>query len=72
MIEADKKDHKLLPYGVLVQSYKNNVIRIVYSHQINKKKNQNEEIKVELEYNREIINAIQEHRVFTAMDASIK
>jgi len=57
---------------VLVQSYKNNVIRIVSRYQINEKKNQNKEIEVELEYDREIINAIQEYCALAAMDASIK
>ena len=72
MIEADKEDHKLLPCGVLVQSYKNNVIRILSRYQINEKKNQNEEIEVESEYDEEIINTIQEHYVFAVMDASVK
>ena len=43
------------------------------SHQINKqKKNQNKEIKVESEYDRELINAIKEYCTFAAMDTSVK
>ena len=72
MIEVENEDYKLLAYKVFIQSYKNNVIRIVCQYQINEKKNQNEEIEVESEYYKEIINEIQKYCAFAITDTSVK
>ena len=72
IIDGDKEDHELLSYGVLFQSYRNNVIKIICHYKIKEEEEKELNKEIESEYCEEIMNAIKEHYAFAATNALVK
>ena len=70
IIDADQEDYWVLDYGVILQSFRNNIIKIVCQYKLNKniKIERNRE---ESQFSSKVLEVIADHCAFAATDSAV-
>ena len=69
IVDRDQDDHQLLLCKVILQSFKNNVIKIIYQYKINEE-NKIGRNKEESQFSCEVLEAIAEYCAFVVTDTA--